>query len=925
MKKLLVLMGLATAAFSFTGCQKNEMKDADNDLKGTSTFELVADIAQTKTTLTPDTYAVDWEEGDIIYMVTKDEEWGAAYSSDNNNVTTIAEFVYADGKFVTESTISGGEHTFYAMYSRGDQKTWHRGAGSSHSLLSTQSQDCSAPTAHIKLNDALVGTFTATTPMTEPAKVDMHHLYTMMQVDVMNNTGTDIEVTKFEMTAAGADLAGVFNVESFEKPSISTNSGASSTITVNVTNGTVEAGKSLPVYFIMAPLSNYSGDVTFKVTDASGNTYTKTVTLSNMTFAAGKYNTTPYTISSADVVEPEPANVTWDLTQASYSSANTDKVTWTSDYVNLSLEQGNSKTLANNYLGGTNDNDHTRVYKDQIMTFAPVGKYQIEKIEYFATEAGYVDKLTNSTWTNANVSSSERTVTVLPDDGHSDVSVIIGEATRFTAITVYYSLDEDYVLPTVKSLVVSGQTTEFVQNATFSFDGTVTAIYTNDKAVDVTGNVTVSTPDLTTTGTKEVTVTYMDGETPVTAIYEITVVEASAVSGWILTSFADLKEGDQVVIVGIKSSTQYAMSNDKGTGSGPVPVIVATSGNKLANDPATNIVWYVGEDGNNRIFYATAAKDKWLYCTNSNNGVRVGDNVNKTFTWSNDYLKHIATSRYLGIYNTQDWRCYTEHTAANIANQTFQFYVKVGGSNEGTEEPDPTPTPVELVMSDITCSNQTENSLTFTWTAVEGATAYQVYFDGKDKGQTTDLTYTASDLIAGTSYTIAVKAVGDEVNYTTSTSAKTCTASTTSASQGGEDPVQSITVSKTIAEIADANSWSNSEQYKTINLDDVITATVAGGGNTGKYYTSGNNWRLYQNETPSLTISASDGYTIKTVKITYSISNTGILTHNSSNITSGTEVTVNAASISFGVGNNTETVTNGQVRVTAIEVVYQAN
>ena len=914
-------MGMAAAMINFAGCQKNEIEDPNANLDG-STFELVAEIAQTKTTLDPSTYAVDWVAGDVIYMVTSDGTWGKPYA-DDKDAETIAEFKYADGKFATTSTIGNGTYIFKAMYAREDQGSYHRGTSTTHKLVAEQEQDCDAPTAHIKANDALVGTFTATIPMEEVAKVKMAHLYTLMQVDVKNSTGAEIVVTKFEMTAADADLAGVFNVESFETPSISTKSGASSTISVNVTNGTVEAGKSLPVYFIMAPLSNYSGDVTFKVTDASGNTYTKTVTLSNKTFAAGKYNATPYTISSADVVEPEPANVTWDLTQASYSSANTDKVTWTSDYVNLSLEQGNSQTPANNYLGGTND--HTRVYKDQIMTFAPVGKYQIEKIEYFVVETSYVDELINSTWVNAEVSSSERTVTVLPDDGHSDVSVTIGAATRFTAITVYYSLDEDYVLPTVKSLVVSGQTTEFVQNATFSFDGTVTAIFTNDKEVDVTESVTVSTPDLTTTGTKEVTVTYMDGETPVTATYEITVVEASAVSGWILTSFADLKEGDQVVIVGTKSSKPYAMSNDKGTGNPPILVEVTVSGNKLANDPVTNVIWYVGKDGDNRIFYATAAKDKWLYCTNSNNGVRVGDNVNKTFTWSNDYLKHIATSRYLGIYNTQDWRCYTSHTATNIANQTFQFYVKVGGSNEGTEEPDPTPTPVELVMSDITCSNQTENSLTFTWTAVEGATAYQVYFNGKDKGQTTDLTYTASDLIAGTSYTIAVKAVGDEVNYTTSTSAKTCTASTTSASQGGEDPVQSITVSKTIAEIADDNGWTNSTQYNTINLDEQITATATGGGNTGKYYTSGNDWRLYQNETPSLTISASDGYTIKTVKITYSISNTGILTHNDSNITSGTEVTVNAASISFGVGNNKETVTNGQVRVTAIEVVYQAN
>lgn len=639
--------------------------------------------------------------------------------------------------------------------------------------------------------------------------------------------------------------------------SISKKQNASSTITVNVTNGTVAADNSLSVYFVMAPLSNYSGDVTFKVTDAEGKTYTKTVTLNGISFEAGKYNTTPYTIQDADVVTP---NVTWDLTQESYSSTAADKVTWTSDYVNLSLEQGESTSPANNYLGGTNA--HTRVYKGHVMTFAPVGKYQIEKIEYFATETQYVDELTNSTWTNAKVSSSGTTITVIPDNGHDDVSVTIGAATRFTAITVYYTLDEDYVIPTVKSIVISGQTTEFVQDATFSFDGTVTAIYTNGKEVDVTENVTVSTPDLTTLGTKEVTVTYMDGETPVTATYEITVVEASAISGWILTSFADLKEGDQVVIVGTKSSKPYAMSNDKGTGNPPILVEVTVSGNKLANDPETNVIWYVGEDGDNRIFYATAAKTTWLYCTSSNNGVRVGTNADKTFAWSNDYLQHVGTSRYLGIYNTQDWRCYTSHTATNIANQTFQFYVKVGGSDGGTEEPDPTPTPVELIMSEVTCSGQTENSLTFTWTGVEGATAYQVYFDSEDKGQITELTYTASELEAGTSHTIAVKAVGDNVNYTTSSTAKTCTASTKSTSQGGGDeggdPVEHTSIFNFKSIYADNGDAPTSN----VTVGDITFVGEKGTGSTpARAWSDG--LRLYAG--CKVTFKAADGYVITSI------------------------------------------------------------
>lgn len=378
--------------------------------------------------------------------------------------------------------------------------------------------------------------------------------------------------------------------------------------------------------------------------------------------------------------------------------------------------------------------------------------------------------------------------------------------------------------------------------------------------------------------------------------------------------------GIYAILTKRSSGNYYYMTNDLGSAS-TKRFTAEEAGNTLPEagvEIGSSKLWEVSKSGDYYVVRSVGS-DKYITWTSGNSATLGDEGILFTITQNDDVYnlmyKASDSERYLSLNNTSGNNYFALYKSGQAMNLALIPAVQ-------SEEPDPTP--VELVMSDITCSNQTENSLTFTWTAVEGATAYQVYFDGKDKGQTTDLTYTASDLIAGTSYTIAVKAVGDEVNYTTSTSAKTCTASTTSASQGGEDPVQSITVSKTIAEIADANSWSNSEQYKTINLDDVITATATGESNTGKYYTSGNNWRIYQNETPSLTISASDGYTIKTVKITYSISNTGILTHNGSNITSGTEVTVNAASISFGVGN-TGTATNGQVRVTAIEVVYQAN
>ena len=141
---------------------------------------------------------------------------------------------------------------------------------------------------------------------------------------------------------------------------------------------------------------------------------------------------------------------------------------------------------------------------------------------------------------------------------------------------------------------------------------------------------------------------------------------------------------------------------------------------------------------------------------------------------------------------------------------------------------------------------------------------------------------------------------------------------TTSGGGGGGEATAEVS----IADYASANNWSDATKYTSVTIDENITATASSeGSNTGKYYTSGTNWRFYQTEEATLTLSAATGCTIKTVKVTYSVSNTGVLTYNGANVSSGTATTINATSATFGVGN-TGSATNGQVRITAIEVIY---
>lgn len=81
------------------------------------------------------------------------------------------------------------------------------------------------------------------------------------------------------------------------------------------------------------------------------------------------------------------------------------------------------------------------------------------------------------------------------------------------------------------------------------------------------------------------------------------------------------------------------------------------------------------------------------------------------------------------------------------------------------------PTPTQLEMSTVSCTNsgENENSLNFSWTAVDHATGYMVSTDGTNYGAAQDaLTYDLTGLEPGTEYTIHVKAIGDGTNYTDS-------------------------------------------------------------------------------------------------------------------------------------------------------------
>lgn len=158
-------------------------------------------------------------------------------------------------------------------------------------------------------------------------------------------------------------------------------------------------------------------------------------------------------------------------------------------------------------------------------------------------------------------------------------------------------------------------------------------------------------------------------------LYAVYATETPGSTSWDETALSSLGAGDVFVIVG-NNGSNYAMTNNNGTSNPPAASSVTVSSTHLTGTIADNIKWNIsGNATDGYVFYPNGSTTTWLYCTNANNGVRVGTGDAKHFTLNNGYLYETETSdnRFVGIYTSSDWRCYTS-SGVNIANQTFKYY-----------------------------------------------------------------------------------------------------------------------------------------------------------------------------------------------------------------------------------------------------------
>lgn len=333
-----------------------------------------------------------------------------------------------------------------------------------------------------------------------------------------------------------------------------------------------------------------------------------------------------------------------------------------------------------------------------------------------------------------------------------------------------------------------------------------------------TGAVTIGS----TAGKATITATFTGNSTYsfTEASYEINVIDPN-VERWVKTAIGSVSSSDVFVIVG----GGYAVTNDKGTSEAPAAVSVTITNDALSDIPAANLQWTIsGNATDGYVFYPNGDSTVWLYCTNTNNGVRVGTNNNSSFTIDNNgYLIHKATNRYLSLYSDSQWRCYS-NTDNNP--KAMEFYVKKGGSS----------TPAKT-LSSITVTPPTKT--TYTVGDSFDATGMVVTATYSD-ASTADVTSSAT-----TDFATQVASAGNKtvtVSYSEEGITKT----------GAFNITVTASLGSTVTFVAGTDKGSTTDQTADSMSKGVITisSTSAALGRT-------DNYRLYANSTT--TISASSG------------------------------------------------------------------
>ena len=222
---------------------------------------------------------------------------------------------------------------------------------------------------------------------------------------------------------------------------------------------------------------------------------------------------------------------------------------------------------------------------------------------------------------------------------------------------------------------------------------------------------------------------------------------------WVKTDIGDLKTGDVVVIADLNS--MRAMRNTEGTSDPPAAVTVTFNEGKteITSTVNTNITWEFSTTTGGFQFGKPSTSD-FLYCTLSY--IRVGTNSDNVFSIKNDFLYNSEKSRYIGVYNEQDWRTYDSYTSNSIKDTQVAFFKRTRSPLSSISV---TGTPETFYVGDAWNTNGITVTAHYADDTTQDVTSVAEYsgYDNETTGtQEITVSYTEEGVTKSTTYNVTV-------------------------------------------------------------------------------------------------------------------------------------------------------------------------
>ena len=621
--------------------------------------------------------------------------------------------------------------------------------------------------------------------------LSFHHALAYGKMTLKNLALNGAKISSVAITT-DSDIAGRHYVYPLEKGKTTVNSGAKSITIITNTDENI--------WFACAPVAFNSLKVT--VTTDKG-VFTKQISASK-TFTAGKVAV--FAIDMAGVVAEKPAEYQLltdvaDLNIGDYVIlANTENAAAMSSTQNGNNRSKDAVTIENGCIVAPGDGVEIFVVEEgtEANTYAFLAT-KTEGYIYAASSSGnqlkteqtlsdnssFAITISNGTTSIIAQGSNTRNVMQYNPSSNGGLFACYGSASQKPVDIYYLPSGNAPATPSIKASDIEGVPAEGVQNATAEItkknitgDVTVTKDGTVVTAASLSGNTLTYTVSANTGDARE-------GWIKLAATGAECTIKVSQLSANVeyYVKVNSIVSGTRVLIVHNDEKALTPITSNYGY---PATTAVTVVDGKILATPDTQKLEFVFEQTDGGYHLYDYANHYYYYNSGTYKNVNRSTSVPTNGHWVPTYngdgtfkIMYSSTNKWIqldpsyGTFGVYD-------TATGTMPSIYQLN---GEAGEGGE----TPAPVQLTMSDITCSAQTETSLTFSWSAVANATGYQVSTDGGSTyGATqTETTYTWSGLTAGTEYTLYVKAIGNGSTYTDS-AAKSAPGTTTAAQGGGE-------------------------------------------------------------------------------------------------------------------------------------------